>query len=171
MDYGNTKTLHTGQQTQKLGSAVLWLLTFPGREKQPEFPVHCTGTRKLSNLLLRCRKFGPPDLGKTTAAHKSSATQSYKCMLGLLALRKPPNSDMDYRILSLRCVRDLSYTVPTGVGHTDSESAHFRLSVCCAPDRIRTRVMECTVRRSTNGATPPPLWRISETYLRWTSDK
>ena len=33
---------------QKLGSAILWLLAFPAG-KQPEFPVHCTGTRKLNS--------------------------------------------------------------------------------------------------------------------------
>ena len=38
------------EKTQ-LGSAVRWLLTFPW-EKQPEFPVHCSGTRKLSYLML-----------------------------------------------------------------------------------------------------------------------
>ena len=34
-----------GKENIKLGSAVLWLLAFPGG-KQPEFPVHCIGTRK-----------------------------------------------------------------------------------------------------------------------------
>ena len=43
----NTKTLHTGVK-EKLGSAVLWLFAFPGG-KQPEFTMHCIGTRKLSN--------------------------------------------------------------------------------------------------------------------------
>ena len=35
-----------------MGGAALWLLAFP-REKQPEFPVHCIGTRKVikSNLI------------------------------------------------------------------------------------------------------------------------
>ena len=34
-------------------------------------------------LLIPRGKFGPPYLGKTAAATKSSATQSYKCMLDL----------------------------------------------------------------------------------------
>ena len=37
-------------------------------------------------------KFGSPYLGKTTTARKSSATQFYKCMLGLLVF---PYMDMD----------------------------------------------------------------------------
>ena len=43
------KTLQIGGGGGELGSAVLWLLTFPG-EKQPEFPLHCIVTRQLSNL-------------------------------------------------------------------------------------------------------------------------
>ena len=39
------------KKKKMLGSAVLWLLAFPGG-KQPEFAVHCTGTRKLSSNLL-----------------------------------------------------------------------------------------------------------------------
>ena len=35
---------------KKLGSAVLCLLAFP-RGKQPYFPLHCIGTRQLSNLI------------------------------------------------------------------------------------------------------------------------
>ena len=57
--YRNTKkALHTGVGVVKgeeggggLGSAVLWLLAF-SRGREPEFPVHCTGTRKLSNTIL-----------------------------------------------------------------------------------------------------------------------
>ena len=36
VDYGKTKTLHTGKKQKKLGSAVLWLLAFPG-ESSPNF--------------------------------------------------------------------------------------------------------------------------------------
>ena len=35
---------------KKLGSAVLWLLVFPGG-KQSKLSVHCTGIRKLSHLI------------------------------------------------------------------------------------------------------------------------
>ena len=35
----------------KLGSAALWLLAFP-EGKQHGLPVHCIGTRKLSNIIL-----------------------------------------------------------------------------------------------------------------------
>ena len=41
---------NTAHKKTKSGSALLWLLAFP-RGKQPKFPVHCTGTRKLSNLI------------------------------------------------------------------------------------------------------------------------
>ena len=43
---GNTETLHAHRGNTKLGSAVLQLLAFPGK-KHPEFPVHCTGTKKV----------------------------------------------------------------------------------------------------------------------------
>ena len=46
-----TYSLHTCMEN-KLGSTVLWLLAFPGEGRNPEFPVHCIGTRKLSNV--RC---------------------------------------------------------------------------------------------------------------------
>ena len=40
----------TQEKKKKLGSAILWLLAFPWG-KQPAFHVHCTGTRKLYNLI------------------------------------------------------------------------------------------------------------------------
>ena len=48
--YGNKEILHTegGEGGVMLGSAVLWLLVFPG-ESSPNF-LHCIGTRKLCNL-------------------------------------------------------------------------------------------------------------------------
>ena len=73
----------------------------------------------------------------------------------------------------LTCLRDHSYACVNirGFGHTNSESAqHFwfgnkSISFICAPDGIRTRVLECQVRCSTNWATPPvrlkSLYRIS----------
>ena len=42
--------------------------------------------------------------------------------------RNPPNSDMDYRIFTVRTWSFLRMHIHTGVGHTDSESAqHFWL--------------------------------------------
>ena len=42
MDCGNTKTLHTGNKTKKLGSAVLWLLAFLV-DSSPNFPCIALG--------------------------------------------------------------------------------------------------------------------------------
>ena len=49
VDYRNTKTLHTGEgkKTQQKWVAVLW---FFAQGKQPEFPVHCIGTKRLCSL-------------------------------------------------------------------------------------------------------------------------
>ena len=49
VDYGNMKTLHTGEEKkkEKKGSAVLWLLAFPV-ESSPNFP--CTAL-EFSNLI------------------------------------------------------------------------------------------------------------------------
>ena len=35
------------------------------------------------HFIIHFGKFGPPYLGKTTAAARAALTQSYKCMLGL----------------------------------------------------------------------------------------
>ena len=73
----------------------LGALTPPRRTSWPISRTH---------FMIPFGKFGPPYLGKTTAASsKSSATQSYNCMLGVFSrFCNPPNSDMDYRILNVR---------------------------------------------------------------------
>ena len=73
-----------------------------------------------------------------TLTNNESAWWVFSCF------HNPPNSDMDYRIFNVRtwlflCVRG----VHMGVGHTDSESAHFWFGggklpdFSCAPDAGR----------------------------------
>ena len=44
---------------KKLGSTVLWLLISP-QEKQPEFPMHCIGDKKVTlSILIFSRDWRP----------------------------------------------------------------------------------------------------------------
>ena len=74
--------------------------------------------------------------------------------------RKPP--DMDDRILNVAYVIILMLRIHTGGGHTDSQSAQhlwlgknsFTLSCACAAKGIGTRVMEVSIRPSTQWSHP-----------------
>ena len=83
-------------------------------------------------------KFGLLSLGKAS----SHSTALPSCCFFLCAVfscfRNPPNSDMDYRIFTVRTF--LCMRTHTGVGHTDNESAqHFSTLTyfSCALDGIR----------------------------------
>ena len=70
-----------------------------------------------------------------------SATESYKCMLGLYVFRNPPNFDTDYRIFNVRTWSFLCVRLHR-VGHTDNDSAQHSLLgktftiISCAPDGV-----------------------------------
>ena len=106
---------------------------------------------------------------------KSSVTQSDKCMLGLLCVHNPPNSDMvmDYRISNLRTWSFLCVRIHTRVGHTDNESVqHFdseKLSefFLMLLTGFEPEVHGSWVWHSTNWATPPPLYNSVAVSISW----
>ena len=75
---------------------------------------------------LSCGKFGPPYLGKATAAARTSLPSPTSACWVFSFFYNPPNTDMDYRIFKYAYVIIIvhAYIYIRGLhGHTDSESA------------------------------------------------
>ena len=73
-------------------------------------------------------KFGPPYLGKATAAARVALPSPTSACWVFSWFRNPPHSDMDYRIFNVRTWSSVCmHKIHTGVGHTDESAQHFWL--------------------------------------------
>ena len=79
----------------------------------------------LYTVLSLLGKFGPPYLGKATAAARAVLPSPTSACWVFLCLCNPRNSDMDYRIFNVRTYYMMirSVCIHPGIGYTDNESA------------------------------------------------
>ena len=93
-------------------------------------------------FIIPFRKFRLFSLGTATAASRAVLPSPESACWVFSCFHNPPNSDMDYRIFNARARSFLCVRIDTGVGHTDSEAAHFDwktlTNISCALDEVRT---------------------------------
>ena len=79
---------------------------------------------KIIHFIIPFGKFGPPYLGKATAAARVALPSPTSACWVFLCFRNPLSSDMDYRILNmLKCVHSYVCVYTQGLG-TQTTSQH-----------------------------------------------